>query len=75
LEEWLGAMLPLVYVIEAFAFKGRYPTFDSQFHWRHDIMHNDIQHNDTQQKGLICDTQHNALYAIMLSVVIYVLLC
>ncbi len=36
--------------------------------WCHDIRHNgtehnitqdnDIQHYDTQQKGLICDTQH-----------------
>ncbi len=35
-----------------------------------DIQDNDIQHNDTQHKGLICDTQHNSLYAIMLSVAI-----
>jgi hypothetical protein len=35
----------------------------------------DIQHNDTQDKGLIGDTQHNTLCAIMLTVTIYVLLC
>ncbi len=56
----------------------------------HDIQHNDTQHKglicDTQHKGLICDTQHKGLIcdtqhnntvqsAIMLSFVIYLLLC
>jgi len=26
---------------------------------RHDIKPNDTKHNDTQQKGLVCDIQHN----------------
>jgi len=41
-----------------------------QEHRRHnieqsDIQHNDIAHNDTQNKGLICDTQHKGHWAQM----------
>jgi hypothetical protein len=53
-------------------------------YWHHDIQHNDIRHNDiqpndTRHKGIICDTerndiQHNTLYAIIVSVAIYVVL-
>ncbi len=36
---------------------------------RHDIQHNDTQLKEIQQKGLICDTQHNVFSVIMLCVV------
>jgi hypothetical protein len=27
--------------------------------WQKDTQHNEIQYDNTQNKGLICDTQHN----------------
>jgi hypothetical protein len=30
----------------------------SNAEWRHDTQHYNIQYKDTEQKGLICDTQH-----------------
>jgi hypothetical protein len=37
----------------------------------------DTHHNDTQHKGYVCDTQHNGILCIMLSVIMLnvVMLC